>query len=297
MPIIIAIVVLLVLAGIVRLLQAPDVMRAIGDASTAIAKPIFVPLVELIAAPSFVYIMSLLILLSAIAVVLVYFFRSVLPERRALRLARIEIAGMPAGKAGDWKGALHRVSDVLARRRVLLSTLTTYEQEAANLGRPPARRFALFAEGDPWSPLNRRGSVIETLPSYYTTIGLILTFVGLVVALYFAARGFRSGDMGEARAAIVQLLNASAFKFLTSVAALVSALIISVAYQAGRRRVRNATFELIAAVDLYLQSTRIDMAADTDGVTVEMRKLVEELAATRGALLALQRQQPERIAS
>jgi len=297
MPIVIAIVVLLVLAAVVRLFQSPDALDAIGDFGTAVAKPIFVPLVELIALPSFVYVMSLLILVSALAIIATFFFRTVWPERRALRLARIEIAGLPAGKPGDWKGALQRVSDVLSRRRVLLSTLTTYEQEAANQGRLPARRFALFAEEDPWSPLNRRGSVIETLPAYYTTIGLILTFVGLVVALYFAARGFRSGDMGEARASIIQLLNASAFKFLTSVAALISALMISVAYQSGRWRVRNATFELIAAVDLHLQAARVETVSDADSVATEMRRLVEELAATRTALLALQAGQQGRMAS
>lgn len=297
MPIVIAIVVLLVLAALVRLFQSPNALDAIGDFGTAVAKPIFAPLVDLIALPSFVYVMSLLIVISAFAIIVTFFLRTVWPERRALRLSRIEIAGLPAGKPGDWKGALQRVSDVLSRRRVLLSTLTTYEQEAANQGRLPARRFALFAEDDPWSPLNRRGSVIETLPSYYTTIGLILTFVGLVVALYFAARGFRSGDMGEARASIVQLLNASAFKFLTSVAALISALMISIAYQSGRWRIRNATFELIAAIDLHLQAARVETVSDADTVATEMRRLVEELAATRSALVALQAGQVERMAS
>jgi hypothetical protein len=183
---------------------------------------------------------------------------------------------------------------VLTRRNALVSTLTTYTQESANAGRLPARRFALFAEADPWSPLNRRGGIVETLPSYYTTVGLILTFVGLVVALYFAARGFRSGDMAEARASIVELLNASAFKFLTSVAALIGALMISIAYQAGRRAVRNAALTLSAAVDAYLQPLRIDAGAPDQQVSIEMQRLTAELAATRQALVALQKAALER---
>jgi hypothetical protein len=82
--------------------------------------------------------------------------------------------------------------------------------------------------------LNRHreeAGLMSALPGYYTSVGLILTFIGLVVALYFAAKGFRSGGMDEARASIIQLLNASAFKFLTSVSALVSALLISLVHR------------------------------------------------------------------
>ena len=74
---------------------------------------------------------------------------------------------------------------------------------------------------------------------------------------------------------------------------------ISVAYQSGRWRVRNATFELIAAVDLHLQAARVETVSDADSVATEMRRLVEELARelatrTRPALSGLATPRPTR---
>lgn len=55
------------------------------------------------------------------------------------------------------------------------------------------------------------------LPNDFVGLGLIFTFMGLVAGLYFASRSMMSADLGVAREALVQLLHAATFKFLTSI--------------------------------------------------------------------------------
>jgi hypothetical protein len=285
-PIIYAIIMLLAIAALTRLFQSPDALAAIGDIGATIARPVLIPLVGIIGKPSFVYVASTLIVLSAVAVVAIHLGGTVRRELVALQSAHRAMARLTGPALENWALASSEITAIISKYNVLVSAWTSYAQETNQTGRLPARRFALFAEADPWNPVNRRGSIVESLPSYYTTIGLILTFVGLVVALYFAAKGFQSGDMTQAREAIVQLLNASAFKFLTSVAALIGALIISVAHRSGQWWLRRAVHEFSAAVDLRLQAARVSDAGSLMD-TGHFDQLTLELRATKAALESL----------
>jgi hypothetical protein len=55
------------------------------------------------------------------------------------------------------------------------------------------------------------------LPNDFVGIGLVFTFLGLVAGLYFASQSMMSSDIGAARDALVLLLHAATFKFLTSI--------------------------------------------------------------------------------
>lgn len=143
---------------------------------------------------------------------------------------------------------------------------------------------------------------MQALPGYFTWLGLILTFIGLVVALYFAARGFRSGDIAEARTSILQLLNASSFKFLTSVAALSGALLVSVAYRFCISQLRSESERTVAYIEAYVSlwrdlmrpkqpatdslTTVVDrldlLIASVNSLTVQMQKVADRLE-TEGA--------------
>ncbi|MCC7348079.1 MAG: hypothetical protein IT538_11830 [Variibacter sp.] len=286
--ILVLVAILLLLAGVIRLLQG-DELSAIAPGLSDGIKHLLVPLVVLINEPAFVYTVSGLIFLSALILVGLYLRASVQPRFAALRRAEFDVRALPRPVAGDWLSACDEIGAVLARRDVLLSTWPSYAQDAADAGRLPARRFTFYVEADPTSEFNRAGGMMGALPSYYTTVGLILTFVGLVVALYFAARGFRSGDMNEARQSIVELLNASAFKFLTSVAALMSAFVISLVHRAAESRVRRQVWRLLAVIDLHLQAARPPAgpsAQDAAALALE-RKLddvISQLASIRAAL-------------
>lgn len=72
---------------------------------------------------------------------------------------------------------------------------------------------------------------ISCLPGYYVGMGLVLTFMGLVASLYFAGNGMKTGDFNEVRSAFVQLINASTFKFMTSIVGISSSLFLSFSFR------------------------------------------------------------------
>jgi hypothetical protein len=84
--------------------------------------------------------------------------------------------------------------------------------------------------------LRDRGADLKAwlpLSGYFVGIGLVLTFMGLVAGLYFASRGMKTADLNQARSALVALLNSSTFKFATSIAGILSSLVLSVVVRAG----------------------------------------------------------------
>mgnify|MGYP001806096035 CR=1 FL=1 len=87
------------------------------------------------------------------------------------------------------------------------------------------------------------------LSGYFVGIGLVLTFMGLVAGLYFASRGMKTADLNQARSALVALLNASTFKFATSIAGILSSLILSVVVRAGIAQVEQRLSLVVKALD------------------------------------------------
>lgn len=79
---------------------------------------------------------------------------------------------------------------------------------------------------------------------YFIGIGLVLTFIGLVAALKFAATGVASPDVVVAKNALNALLAAAAFKFMTSIAGLGSALVLSIATRTMTYFVENEAIGL-----------------------------------------------------
>jgi hypothetical protein len=236
----------------------PGWQAAIGAAATQVVRPIVIPLVDLINAPAFVYVVSTLLVLSAIVVSVLYEWRVVRPRMRRMRrvqsaLRNLPTPGLATLPAGE---AMRHLGDALRGEALFPTAWAAFQGEASRQGLIPDTPFASFAAQDPTSEEAERRGLMQALPGFFTSVGLILTFIGLVVALYFAARGFRSGNMEEARAAILQLLNASSFKFLTSVAALMGALLISLVLRLGLSRMRRAAEETIGDIEGYISAWR-----------------------------------------
>lgn len=254
--------VLLVVAGAYLLhpvLVASGFYEALGAWGTALARPIVVPLVELLSAPAFVFVASLVIVLAGIALCLLYIFRKVRPQLAALRSvgeALAYLSTMATGEKMPWMEIETQLTKIFARSGLFVTAWAMFRADAPNARRFSAQPFAFYVSNDPHSPENERAGVMHGMPGYFTSVGLILTFAGLVVALYFAAKGFRSGNIEEARGAIIQLLNASSFKFLTSVAALVSALMISVCLRVCQSLVRAESQHLVARIEGLLALIR-----------------------------------------
>lgn len=73
--------------------------------------------------------------------------------------------------------------------------------------------------------------LMPTIPGYFVGIGLLLTFIGLVIALSKAAATAGGGDAKQVTASLGELLNAATFKFSTSIAGLFSSIALSILFR------------------------------------------------------------------
>jgi hypothetical protein len=120
---------------------------------------------------------------------------------------------------------------------------------------------------------------------YFTGIGLLLTFVGLVAALKFAAAGVASPDLAIAKEALNALLSAASFKFMTSIAGLGCSLLLSVASRVATHAVDGAAQDLAlelerAMAPLLSECVAYDQLAATREQLHELRQLNARLATT-----------------
>jgi len=283
-----------------KLFTTPEWQIGLSQELKTILIPIVAPILELINTPSFVYVASSLILLTAIIVSCLYYTRVLSPRRKELRALCAEISLLP--REGDGVAAMKKLGDVLRSRGLFVSAWASFQASVTRDRGIPDRPFSYFVASDPTQDEFERGGFMQALPGYFTWLGLILTFIGLVVALYFAARGFRSGDIAEARTSILQLLNASSFKFLTSVAALSGALLVSIAYRFCLSQLRTESERTVAYIEAYVSlwrdlmkprhpatdslTTVVDrldlLIASVNSLTVQMQKVADRLE-TEGA--------------
>jgi methyl-accepting chemotaxis protein len=126
---------------------------------------------------------------------------------------------------------------------------------------------------------------------YFIGIGLLLTFVGLVAALKFAAAGVASHDLAVAKAALNALLAAAAFKFMTSIAGLGCSLLLSIATRSANFLVEGAARGLAgdlerAMTPLVAESLAYDQLMATRAQTEQLKTLEAALAAAPAAAAA-----------
>lgn len=128
----------------------------------------------------------------------------------------------------------------------------------------------------------------QSLPNYFVGVGLVLTFLGLVAALYFASQAVASSDVRVAQAALGDLLQAATFKFLTSIAGLSSSLLLSIAFRLSVQGVNRSLSRVCEALDQRLLIvTPVGLGIDqleearrlTDGVSRLTKGLPPAIAA------------------
>src|SRR6202012_195036 len=73
--------------------------------------------------------------------------------------------------------------------------------------------------------------MMGSIPGYFVGVGLLLTFVGLVLALYKAAAAVNSADAAGMQNATRELLQVATFKFSTSIAGLGSSIALSLVFR------------------------------------------------------------------
>ncbi|MFL6796332.1 MAG: hypothetical protein ACJ8F3_02855 [Xanthobacteraceae bacterium] len=275
-----------------QVISNPEWQLAITSGMAAVVRPILIPLVILIGTPWFVYLAATALLLAAVVVCIAYWWRVVRPTIRKMRGLVFDVRALPRPDVRypqRRSEAMKQLGAALRRCEVFRSGWADFQGQSLRAGGIPDAPFAHFAAGDPTSDQAEHRGFMQALPGYFTSVGLILTFLGLVVALYFAAKGFRSGDMTEARTAILQLLNASAFKFLTSLAALGGALLISVFSRVSWSIMRRETADAVAMIEAYISEWR-DSGESSALARPPIADVSEKLDVLIGAILRLTEQ-------
>ena len=93
-----------------------------------------------------------------------------------------------------------------------------------------------------------RFSIYRAMPNLFVGIGLLLTFFGLVSALYFTTEALKdTRDLAVSQQALRDLLHAASFKFYTSIAGLAGSIIMTLALRYGTSKI-DLVFDALASV-------------------------------------------------
>jgi methyl-accepting chemotaxis protein len=93
-----------------------------------------------------------------------------------------------------------------------------------------------------------RFPIFRAMPNVLVGIGLLLTFFGLVTALYFTTDAINNAsDLTASQNALKDLLHAASFKFYTSIAGLAGSIILTIALRYGTAKLESS-FDGLASV-------------------------------------------------
>ncbi len=97
--------------------------------------------------------------------------------------------------------------------------------------------------------------LLGTVPGYFVGIGLLLTFIGLVLALNEAATAVTSADASGMQAATRRLLQVATFKFATSIAGLGASILLSFWFKLNLSLMESTLESFCKAVERRLRYT------------------------------------------
>lgn len=195
-------------------------------------KPLFIPLAILYLnafnSPATAILLCVAMVVVGMALQVYYWRWRIAPTIASLRMAIDELQGVH-GEPGS-AAVLEGIDGVMSRFGLVSRSWALYRASLikGEDGRmrspvPPSRYFDIKALE--LSGLRLR--IYFELPNDFVGIGLVFTFLGLVAGLYFASKSMLSADLGDARTALVMLLHAATFKFLTSITGICLSLLIS----------------------------------------------------------------------
>jgi hypothetical protein len=176
--------------------------------------------------------LSVSMVVIGVSSIAIYWVRKVGPASRELK----HIIGQ-LGKITSTPGsrvAFHSTDDILAQSHLLSRSWKLYRATltaTAEGGRAALHQPSLYLNARSLERAGIRLRFLQGLANDFVGIGLVFTFLGLVAGLYFASRGMLAADLGSARVALVQLLHASTFKFLTSITGIGMSLLSSWAHR------------------------------------------------------------------
>lgn len=199
--------------------------------------------------------LALLLIVAAVVLGMQFCLVNWLPWYRNVSQAAKQIEGFPRDPASFFSDYETLSAMMSGRRRLahawaeFAETLIVPEtpEPIRNTSRPQ-HYFNMHAATEAGLPL----SFYLSLPNVFVGVGLLLTFIGLVSALHFAAQGVTSSNVIEAQHALESLLKAATFKFLTSIAGVFASIALSLVFKRLARQLQLAFDRLNSALEARL---------------------------------------------
>ena len=211
------------------------------------------PVFELFEGPETAIGLSLVLLFLGACFFLLLLARFVPVWLRLRRLTQL-VAGHNSSYA-EFKSAYPNIDEAFRKHRFLRHAWIEYSETLVfhkeGLGAPVQNtvrpQFYINIEATETSGTSFR--MFHFLPNYFVGAGLLLTFVGLVAALYFAGQGVASANVEKAQESLGNLLNAATFKFMTSIAGLGVSLFLSISHRSVVRFLQHHFDKLCEAIE------------------------------------------------
>lgn len=206
-------------------------------------KPALVPVVavylDVFNSPATAILLCLLMIVAAVALFTGYYLQLVAPALNDLAVLATQLRNVerrPGDEAmlGQIERAMSRYPRFARAWQLYRATLVSGADGRWVSRVPPAQYFNMRM-------LENSGMRLRFflgLPNDFVGLGLVFTFLGLVAGLYFASRSMMSADLAEARAALIQLLHAATFKFLTSIVGISISIVMAAAQRVMMERVQ-----------------------------------------------------------
>jgi methyl-accepting chemotaxis protein len=273
----------------------------LGTWTTDVIKPLFIGLQDDSVAPA----LALLLFCAALALCALFLLDSIHIRTQVRR--RIQAVSRIKDKA-RFATAMPQIETLMLRSRYLRHSWQKFRETLIE-PRSDDRDQVILSTERPQNYFNMaeaglRFPLYRAMPNLLVGIGLLLTFFGLVSALYFTNEAISHTDTLKAsQAALRDLLHAASFKFYTSIAGLGGSIILTMVLRYGTSKVESSFDALAFALERKLvavtpesiafnhyreaqEQTRNLKLFNTE-VAISMGKRIEEaLAATLPSYLA-----------
>jgi hypothetical protein len=112
--------------------------------------------------------------------------------------------------------------------------------------------------------------MMPSIPGYFVGVGLLLTFIGIVLALSKAGEATAGGSSEEMQAAMSDLLRIASFKFSTSIAGLGASIVLAFSFKVFTIGIERAFSRFCDTVEQRLRYTA------PQSITAEMNEAMKE---------------------
>jgi hypothetical protein len=177
-------------------------------------------------------------------------------------------------------------SDSAALRRAWNEYHETIVDETLTPIRNTARPMAFFSRAVP------NLQFLAFWSNVFVGLGLVLTFVGIVVALNTAAEGMKGGDVSNTQIALTALLRVASAKFFASIGALLASLMLRLVEFHFQNQIRKLAAELSDLLErglLYVspQLLAVQQLEELKRQSAQIERFNSDLAITIGEQVAV----------